>query len=284
MLGFAGPLLTSCASIPGFANPSVRVQARLWADTARGDANSSAPAGSGAPVGGQNVPLNDLGLDDRGDDIGGLFHLGDGFSGVEFLYQGVDLFDSSPNVLPFAYGVLPAASLINSNLEMNEYRLGYIGEVFDHEFVFGEEDEEEYVNIRLGAGVEVAHRDGDFDVFEVAIPDPDLPEIIETGLTNSLSFSDGGAFYGKVRGRVSWRQFALQADFAFSPDLVLGGPVEGPLNDTEIQARYTFFEQGLTLFLGYRRSQFELQDNVQGTAFNADFVIDGFLAGAEFEF
>lgn len=222
--------------------------------------------------------LSELAQDGTDEDIGVVAHLGDGFSGIELYYQRVDIDDSVRTDLPSTFGMIPAGSTVNSNLGYDEFRLGYVGEVYGHEFELGPEDEEEYVNLRLGAGLELTHRDGDFEVFE------DITGIGRTGLGDSIDFTDSGVIYGKVRGRVSWRQFALQVDFAYSPDLAFGGELEGDHFDTEIQGRYTLFDQDLSLLIGYRRSTFEVTSTEAGFQGDAAFAVDGVFLGIEVGF
>jgi hypothetical protein len=95
---------------------------------------------------------------------------------------------------------------------------------------------------------------------------------------------DGNNFYPAVRCRVSWRNAALDVDYAISPHLEFTGDFEGVQHDLELRASYTLPMRDITFFGGYRYSVLEAEGNVGVLGYEADLRIDGFQFGLTVSF
>ncbi|MGE0143728.1 MAG: hypothetical protein AB7I19_15435 [Planctomycetota bacterium] len=263
-------LLPACASIPGLASPRYTLAPKVNLDVHRGFAQMQTITPGGLV---DNPPqtVEQLGQGGRDEDWSLVAKAGDGFSGFELEYRHIAVKDSTNGILVGDFGRVPTGTEANADLRVDHWRLAYFGEVLAHEI---EVREEQTVQFQLGAGVALAHRDGDFEVAEDG----------NTGLLQTVHFADSGVPYFGLRGRVTYDQFSLQIDWLYNPDISFGGDFRGNLQDLEILARYELLDQDIRLLAGYRTMDLNAVGDEDGARFATDFAIEGFVLGVEFDF
>lgn len=252
--------------MPGFDHPQVTLIPQYVLLRVRGDSSMQSADGSGDIINNSAIALSDMGLGDREEDVGGTIHFGDGFSGADLSYLRIDHETSTGQTLPTAYGAVRQGDVARPRFEMDEYRLRYAAAVFDHETDSG-------VRIQLGPGVLLAHRNGELSLSEVG-----------RERRQAAKFRDNGIVYLGARSRFGYRGFALQADYAINPDVTWGGDFDGVLHDLEVTGSFTFEDQALRLYAGYRRSDLDTSGTAGPFAYSSDVVLDGYVLGVGFTF
>ena len=260
----------SCASLPGMQDSSVTLSPRYYRYELRGKARMQSVSG-GSIVENAPVSASQLGQNHHDDDIGAVLAIGDGFSGFDLEYQKIEIEDTSAGVLTSDFGRLPSGTIVNSEFAMDEYRVGYVAELFDHEFELSDDD---YLRIRIGPGLTVAHREGKLKV--ISELDPIQNE--------NLKFGDDGVPYLGLRARAEWRSASLQIDWDYNPDLTFGGDFDGELHDVEVLGRYGLESQVVTFLAGYRWSDLQMTSTAVGLRYDTDFRMEGWVLGVEFRF
>ena len=81
---------------------------------------------------GGNIDMADFGFDDQESGYGGGLSYGDGFAGLRFDYSHIDQSPKGTNTLSANYGLIPEGAIVRSNFEMDEYRLRYTFQVYEH--------------------------------------------------------------------------------------------------------------------------------------------------------
>ena len=254
-----------CASWPGLDNPQISLAPYLALYTLEGQARMQSAAG-GAIVNNAAMPIATLGLRERDDDWGGTLAIGDGFSGFELSYLRLDMDDTETGTLTADFGAVPAGTVVNATAKMDEFRFGYVAQAF-----LWENDQGLYA--KLGGGLTLVHRELDFVVQQEDGP-----------ARQAIRAKDVGLPYLKGRLDVGYRQFGIDVDYAWNPDLELGGDFSGTLQDLEVVAHFTLEDQDLTLYAGYRRSDLPASSREGPFRYDADFELEGFFLGIRFSF
>lgn len=214
-------------------------------------------------------PLRRFGQDHFREDVGVRFDLGDGFGGIRADYYKLDQNTSKNGELQHDWGRLLAGDFASIQAEMDELRVGYVEPLFD----LRTEYRDEPVRIQLGAGGVFATRSMRMRGRET------------TGTRNqNLTFS-GDVVYLAVRARASWREFALDLDYAFAPEeLVLSGEMEDFSQDLEARVSYRLPQRDIELFAGVRWSELSASGDANGFRYDTDLIIDGFQLGVSVTF
>ena len=259
-----------CSWLPGLADPELRIGPRMYLYRHEGEARMQS-VGQTAPENNPAMDVSRFGQLRRDEDYGGVLSLGDGFSGVEAQVQLVEIDDSKTGTLTTNFGAVPAGTEVNSNLEYDEYRLGYLAELYGYEL---EADEDDSILLQVGAGGELVHRNGDFEIFDpLGVPGQRAEQRIR--------FRSDVTPYLRARGRATWREFSVQADWAFNPDVHFGGEFDGVMNDVEVVVRYLIETQDISLLAGYRWSQLPMSGVEGDLRFDADFWVEGYVLGID---
>lgn len=261
----AGLIATACSSLPGldFAELTLRPQYHLA--KLRGKTRMQSAPGGGPIVDNAAMDLKTFGTRKRDDDYGGIVAYGDGFSGFEFGYAQFDIDSTERGTLTADYGMLPNGTRVVSSFRLEEFRLRYIGQIFEYET----EDE---VSIRLGIGPLLAHREATFTATEDG-----------TALSQITRFKDDGVLYSAARLRGEYRGFSVTADYAWS-DLNFGGEFEGPMQDYSVLASYALEDQDIKFFAGFRWVELPASRTQNSFQFDHDFRLEGWMLGAELTF
>ncbi len=263
-------LPTACSSVPGFDDPEITIEPRMYLVRHEGKARMQSVTG-GQIINNAAMDTSRLGQFERDESYGGVMAVGDGFSGLEASFNKFEIDDSKEAVLTTDFGALQGGDVVNSDMEYDEYRLAYVAEIYQHAFEIGEEEE---ILWQLGAGGAMAHRAGDFNVREIG----------GEMASQEIDFRDDGTPYLQLRTRASWRNFSAQLDWAFNPDLHWGGDFEGQMHDIEVLLRYQLEAQNLSVVAGYRWSDLPFSGQDEGLRYDADFRVEGYVLGVKFGF
>ncbi len=262
----AGLIASACSSLPGLDFPELTVKPQYYLAKLRGKTRmQSAPAGQ--PL--QNnaaMDLKTVGMRKRDDDYGGLLAYGDGFSGLEFSYARFEIDTSDRGRTTADWGVIPAGSIVESKFDIEEFKLSYIGQVWEHET-------ENETRLQFGLGGTLAHREGKFVLKEDG-----------GGLSQIARFQDDGIPYAAARLRGSAQGFALTMDYAWT-NLTFGGDFDGQMQDYALTGSYTLEDQDITFFAGFRWLELPTSGTGEGGfAYDNDYRLEGWVLGAELRF
>jgi hypothetical protein len=261
-------LLSSCTATLLF-QPQVLVSPYYTKYQLRGTtAVQSDPGGGNPPVDNPPQTMRTFGQDHHRDDYGVRADVGDGFAGLRADYFHLDQDSASPGALDGGWGALQPTDVVRMNAEMNEVRLGYLEPLWKGSTAFRDEP----LTFECAAGGVLSYRD------------MNLRALTDDGLRHQNVKIDGNNFYPAVRARVSWRNAALDVDYAICPHLELSGDFQGVQHDFEVRASYTLPMRDITFFGGYRYSVLEADGNASGLGFDADLIIDGFQFGLTVSF
>jgi hypothetical protein len=258
-------VLTGCSAVPGFDDPRFTAAAHLAHLRLRGTTALQSGAG-GAIVSNPPIDVRAFGIEDREDNVGGTLALGEGFSGLELHYLRFETRSLTPAPMPASWGAIDAGDAVRADADLTEWRLRYIARLLGPEL--GEQ-----VALRIGAGAALAHRELDFAATEASI-----------ARRHEIHIHDDGVAYAAARGELAWGPAALRADYAYSDDWTFGGDWRGQLDDLEITASYSFEDQDVLVFAGYRRATLPARGSERALIFDTDFVLDGFFVGGRFSF
>ncbi|MCC6672483.1 MAG: hypothetical protein IT458_15570 [Planctomycetes bacterium] len=252
-------VLPACDTLPGLVDPMARFEPR-W-NVHRLTGKASMQSGTAAsPVNNPRNKARDLGQDHHDGDFGALLQVGDGFSGIDFRYDRIDMTDTQPGILGSDFGALTAGDAVTSRLEGDEFRIGYFGAILDETLSEGR------WRLQLAPGVLLAHRDWKWSFRE------------GTGARReALKIEDQGTPYAGLRARLARGPFQVQAEYLANPDLHWGGDVEGWCNDAEVALRYAFEDQDVSIAVGYRYSDFEAAGVERGLRYEADLALEGYF-------
>ena len=263
-------LLPACTFMPGLDSPKFTLSPRIHLDVHRGEARMQSLQGAMVV---DNAPqtMDQLGQNGRDEDWAIVATAGDGFSGLELEYRHIAIEDTSTGILGANYGSVPVGTEVSADLRLDSWRLAYFGEVLGHRF---ETSNGQEIDVKLAAGVALAHRDGDFEVSEDG----------NTGVLETVHFSDDGVPYLGLRGRVEWNQLSFDIDWLYSPDISFGGDFTGNLKDFAVIGRYHLEAQDVTLLAGFRWMDVDASGDESGLRYDTDFAVEGFVLGVEFDF
>lgn len=269
------PFLLALGSVAGGCTPSLlyepRIQVSPYLATyrLRGDTSLSTDQGQGLPT----VPhapesLRAFGQQHHEEDVGVRADIGDGFGGLRLDYYRLDMNTSHYGTLDDGWGPFASGDRVRMRAAMDEFRLGWLQPL--HEVKGSWRDRP--LRLQLAAGGVLAHRTLEFRAQDLA-----------GTATQGLDLG-GDLAYVAARARLDWQQVALDLDYALCPDLALGGDFDGMQQDLELRLGYTVPMRDITVFAGWRYSDFE-GDGRQGRSdWTADLILDGFQVGATVSF
>ena len=261
-------LLTACDSMPKAAQPRINVSPYFAAYRLGGKIGMQDRLPSGTPDNSKQS-LRSMGLDRYEDDYGIRTDFGDGTSGVRAEWYRLSMHPTDSGVLSDDFGALPAGSTVQTGATMDEFRVGYLHEVW----VGHGGPTNSLFEIRIAAGGVLAHRSLDLDVEETS-----------GGLRQDLSLDDRGVLYPAAHFHASRQSFAIDLDYAISPNLQFGGDYGGIFQDIEARISYTVPFQDISLFAGYRFSTLPLDGGSGGLDVDGNLRLDGVQLGVTVTF
>jgi hypothetical protein len=260
-------LPAACALPRNLEDPRILVAPYYASYQLRGTTALQSPGAP--PVDNAALALTDFALREHGDDFGIRADIGDDFASFRVDYCRLDQDSSGSGLLPGAWGALQPADQVRMETVMDEFRVGYVGEALRQKF--GERERQ--VEFRFGVGAVVAFRDLVFRVRE------------DTGArTQNVSVDDRGTIHPAARARVSWRGLFVEGEYAISPEWSFGGDFDGTQQDIEVRIGYAVPLQDVSVFGGWRRSEWELDGTEAGLRHRADLVLEGFQFGIQLAF
>jgi len=264
-------LLTACDTFPVTVDPRLQVSPYLAAYQLRGDMSMQSNNGMG-PVNNAPQSLRQFGFDNYEDDVGVRANLGDGFAGLSLDYYRLDMNTSRTGQLTDDFGNLRQGEFVRMSATMDEWRFGWMNEVFRHRGEFRADE----LDLRLGLGAVYAQRKL---LMRTQTDDPSVtPE-----RRQNVEIT-GDAIYPAVRFRANWRSLSLNVDYAISPELQFGGDYDGTQQDFETWLSYAVPYQDVSLFAGFRYSVLEGNGSSSGLEYQADLRLDGFQFGMSVHF
>ncbi|MCY2955492.1 MAG: hypothetical protein NT107_00460 [Planctomycetota bacterium] len=218
---------------------------------------------SGTPTNGQQ-PMRELGQDRYEEDYGFRADFGNGAAGLRAEWLKLSMHPTDTGVLSDDFGAIPAGSTVNSDVTLEEFRIGYLHEVWT-----GSGGPENFLlDLQLAAGGLLSHVSTEIDVRET------------TGSAQqNVSLKDRGILYPALHLRASHQAVAMDLEYALSPNLTFGGDYDGWLQDIEARITYTVPFQDVGLFAGYRFATLPVDSSENGLAVNGDLRIDGIQLG-----
>ncbi|GAB4138344.1 MAG: hypothetical protein Fur0037_04020 [Planctomycetota bacterium] len=266
-IAFALIWISGCSPLPTLAEPRIQIAPYLSEYKLRGKTamDTFDPAVPSLTRNAQ-AELTDFGVGDHEDDFGIRGDIGNGFAGLRVDYYRMSASTSRRGTLPDGWGSLEADDLAGMSTTMDEFRVGYAHELVTAEFDAGDL---ENIGLRLAPGVVLAHRSMSLRAYE------------ETKTrAQALHAADAGVVYPSLRARLSFRNFALDAEYAISPGgFDFGGDFRGLKQDFETRLSYEFEMHDVEMFVGFRRSEFEINGLEGDQNFSGDFVLDGVQVG-----
>jgi hypothetical protein len=255
--------LGSCTSLT-MAEPEILVSPYLAVYQLRGDVGMQSQPTPGGPLQ-ENAPqtMRTFGQDHHREDVGVRVDIGDRFGGFRLDYYRLDMGTGETGTLGADYGNLLAGDVVSMTATMDEFRIGYLEPLFAVETEYRDQP----LKFRVAGGAVLAHRSLSLQARD------------DAGTRSQRTEIDGDVVYPAVRAQVSWRDFALDVDYAVSPELTLGGDFDGLQQDFEARLSYTLPMRDVTFFGGYRYSELPAKGSEGGLRYDADLVIDGFQFG-----
>ena len=265
---FVASLSGACAS-PTFAEPRILVSPYLALYQLRGDIGmQSQPVPAGPLQDNAAQTMRTFGQDHHREDVGVRVDIGDGFGGLRFDYYRLDMNTSKDGLLLSDWGNLLAGDRVRMRADMDELRIGYLESLGTVRTTWRERP----LALQFALGGVLAHRS------------LSLHARTDDGVRSQNAELDGDVLYGAARFRATWREWAFDADYAASPELVLGGDFENLLQDLELRCSYTLPLHDVTFFAGYRLSTLEASGRSDAFAYDADLTLDGFQLGVAVTF
>ncbi len=267
-------LLSACALLAGcssttLAEPRLLVSPYLAIYQMRGETGMQSQPVPNGPI--QDNPpqsMRNFGQDRHDDNPGLRLDLGDDFAGARFDFLKLDMYSSRKGVLGADWGALQMNDLVRMEIQMDEFRLGYLENVYDTQTEWRGSP----LTLRFAAG-------GMFSRRSVVMRGQ-----TEDGMRRQDARPEGVNFYPAARARAQWRDFSLDLDYAISPDLSLSGDFTDTLQDMEFRLSYAVPLRDMTFFAGFRYSQIQAEGN-QGTfRYDADLTLDGYQLGLQIVF
>ena len=257
-------LLSGCTSTV-LTEPIVHVSPYLALYQLRGDTKMQSQGTLPSDL--QNnprQPLRRFGQDRFREDVGVRVDIGDGFGGLRGEYYKLDMNTSRSNELQADWGQLQAGDFASIYAEMDELRIGYVEPFADIRTDYRDEE----LRLQFGAGAVFATREMDMRGRET------------TNTRNQNLKFDGDVVYVAVRARATWKDFALDLDYAIAPEaFVVAGDMEDVSQDFEARLSYQLPQRDIKLFGGVRYSEFSASGIANGFRYDNDLVLDGFQFG-----
>ncbi|MEC7583476.1 MAG: hypothetical protein VYE77_04100 [Planctomycetota bacterium] len=265
-------LLAACGSFPVPIDPLFKVSPYLANYQLRGKMSMQSPG----PVNNPSQSLRQFGFGSHEDDVGVRASLGDGLTGLNFDYYRLDMDTSRTGVLTDDFGTLGAGDTATMSATMDEWRFGWMHEVYHHSASFRQDP----LDMHVGLGAVYAYRNLRMrprTVISASSPAPDpLP-------SQNIDLV-GDAIYPSVRMRTVWRSLRFDFNYAISPDLQLTGDYDGILQDFETRFGYELPYQDIEFFAGWRYSTLKGNGSNNGLGYDADLKLDGFQFGMSVHF
>jgi hypothetical protein len=258
-------LLCSACTSTTMVEPMFLVSPYMAVYRMRGDVEVQ----SGSPPA-NNPPqdMNQFGQGDHSEDFGIRADIGDGFGGARFDYYRLEKGTSESGTLTSDWGDLQAGDFVTMDIDMEEFRLGYLEPLARIEATWRDHP----VTFRVAAGAVLAHRD-----IKLRARTTDFSR-------NQNVEIEGDVVCPAARVRIGWREVAFDVDYAISPDLALGGDFEGVQQDLEVRISYTLQYRDVTFFGGYRYSEFPAEGTTGAYRYDSDLRLDGFNVGVTVTF
>ncbi|MBL8751791.1 MAG: hypothetical protein JNK15_00715, partial [Planctomycetes bacterium] len=251
-----------------FAEPRILVSPYLALYRVRGDAalQSQPVPGTFQDNAAQN--LRSFGQERYKEDVGVRADIGDGFAGARIDWCQLDMNTSHTGVLGADWGNLLQGDTVRAKVTMDELRLGLCESLGTLRTSWRDQP----LTFRFAGGGVVAHRD--FDV-RGRTDDGTRTQNVEI---------EGDLVYVAARARATWRDFAVDAEYAICPELELRGDFDGVLHDLELRASWTMPLHDVTFFAGWRLSTLQGKGEANNLAYDADLTVDGFQLGLSVTF
>jgi hypothetical protein len=264
VLGLAG-----CDSLPIMGEPQILVAPYGTVYQLHGQSAMASLQG-GVPTPNGPHQLSDFGFNQHATDFGLRGEVGDGFAGLHLDWYHMEMESGHRAVLGFDWGALLTGDLVGLSTTMDELRLGYTYEVLRKRF---DVRDAKGLELRLALATTLAQR-------KLVLHGRE-----DTGLRiQDQHIQDRGQVFPGVHARLGYKDFALDAEYGFSPGLTFGGDYHGNQQDLEVKLSYLIPVQDVEFFAGYRRSDFNARGNDGGFAFDDHLVLDGYFFGARVSF
>jgi hypothetical protein len=260
-------VFAGCSSTT-FAEPRILVSPYLALYQLRGDASMQSEPTPGNVQDNPPQSMRTFGHERHKEDVGVRADIGDGFAGVRVDWCQLDMNTSHTGVLDADWGSLRTGDTVRAKVAMDELRVGWLESLGTVRSTWRDQP----LTVRIAGGGVLAHRD------------LDVRARTDAGRRAQNREIEGDTVYAAVRLRASWRDYALDLDYAISPELELRGDFDGVLQDLELRGSWTMPLHDVTFFAGYRLSTLEGQGDANGFAYSADFTLDGFLLGLSVTF
>ena len=261
--------LCSCTSL-SMAEPQIHVSPYLAIYQLRGKASVQSESAPGQPP--QDNPpqtMRTFGQDHHREDVGVRVDIGDGFAGFRVDYYRLDMGTADTGLLGADWGRLQSGDVVRMTADMDELRIGYAEQLLKVETEYREQP----LVFRLAAGGVFAQRS------------LTLRASTDDGARQQRVEIEGDVLYPAVRARLSWRAVALDVEYEVAPDeLVLGGDWDGLQQDVEARLSYRLPQRDVTIFGGYRYTEFPAVGDANGFRYDADLRLDGFQLGVVLTF
>lgn len=268
LAALAASLCAGCSSTV-LAEPRILVSPYLAVYELRGDvAMQSQPVPGGALQDNAAQAMRQFGQDHHREDVGVRADIGDGFAGFRIDYYRLDMGTGDNGTLTADWGRLLAGDQVSMNIAMDELRVGYLEPLVHVRTSYRDKP----LSLQFAVGGVFAYR-------SMAM----RAHTTDFTRTQNLDIS-GDVVYPAARFRASWRGAAFDAEYAISPDLVLGGDFAGTMQDIEVRLGYTLPLHDITFFGGWRYSVLPAEGTFDGFAYDADLTIDGFQFGVSVTF
>lgn len=266
----AATALCGCTSTL-LVEPQLRVSPYLAIYELRGNTSMQSVESTSPPALQNNPaqPMRQFGQDRFREDVGVRVDFGDDFGGLRAEYYKLDMNTSRRGVLEHDWGRLLAGDEVNIYAEMDELRLGWVEQFAEFSFEHRERD----VKVQFGAGATFATRS------------MTLRGSTEDNSRVQNADIDGDAIYAALRARISWRNLALDVDYAIAPEaFVLSGEQEDLCQDLEARVSYRLPQRDIELFAGARYSRLRASGDANGFRYDADLIVDGVQLGVSVTF
>jgi hypothetical protein len=259
-------LASACGAVRG--EPQVKVSPYYAVYQFGGDVSMQS-AGPGGPEDNAPQSLRTFGLDAYEGDLGVRVDIGENFGGFRVDYFRLDQSTTRSGTLEDDWGALLAGDQVRMAAEMDEVRLGYVHPLLrERSNVRGHP-----LDLLFGLGAVLAHRELSL---RAATTDGQRRQDID--------IADHGVVYPAVRARAALQSFAIDAEYAFSPDLAFGGEFEGFQQDVEVRLSYTVPMHDVTFLAAWRYSDLGAAGDEGGYAYDADLTLSGFQFGVQVSF
>lgn len=166
------------------------------------------------------------------------------------------------------WGALQMNDLVRMEIQMDEFRLGYLENIYDTKTEWRGSP----LTFRVAAGGVISHR-------TMA-----MRGRTDDGMRRQDAHPEGENFYPAARARATWRDFSFDVDYAISPGLSLSGDFTDTLQDMEFRLSYAVPLRDMTFFAGFRYSQMPAEGNSGPFQYDADLTVDGYQLGLQIVF